>query len=391
MWIPKTAQELHDALGAGTLTESHSCDFKRELSTGGWANRDLAGDLASMAVDGGVIYLGVDEDHTPAEIKPLSLRGLPERIEQIARSGVIDPALTVVTRALETEPGRGVLLGIVPPSPDAPHQVRGRYRGRAGVTNVELSDAEVRRIIDSRRDGRERAGASLDTFAADDPLPDAAVPRMFLTLDPVIPGEGRLFEAVERDIQGWMFRSLLNNNGPLVRSLSPSWSPDFQSGVNVEPRADGWGIAIGVASLTPWDGDRPAGMKGALDLEVTEDGGVRLYCCAISWSHNRTVVWDQAINGLALRAVMVSAAVAEATGYLGEWHAGILLAHVAGTTSGFRRPDFLARLTPYTKTDYRAVRTVSSLILQADAQAVVRLLLDRFNRALSLGLAPIPE
>lgn len=125
--------ELEEALRGGTLGESQWTDFKRELSGGRQANRNLATDMASFAVDGGVIYVGVDEDETPPSVKPVDLIGLPERVQQIASTGAIDPPLSVTTRSLESEQGRGVLLLIIPPSADAPHQVDGRYRGRAGV------------------------------------------------------------------------------------------------------------------------------------------------------------------------------------------------------------------------------------------------------------------
>ena len=68
--------------------------------------------------------------------------------------GRIDAPVRVTTRTIDSATaGCGYLGVIVPASPDAPRMVEGVYRGRGDTTNIRLSDAEVRRIRDSRRPG----------------------------------------------------------------------------------------------------------------------------------------------------------------------------------------------------------------------------------------------
>jgi hypothetical protein len=133
--VPATAGELEAAIRDGILEESLHFDAKAELEPVPKGNRALAVDMAAMAVDGGLIGIGIAEErskgakvHVPT---PVALAGLRERVSQVGLSRV-DPPLTVVTRELpRDDSGSGYLLILVPPSPDAPHMVDGQYRGVA--------------------------------------------------------------------------------------------------------------------------------------------------------------------------------------------------------------------------------------------------------------------
>jgi hypothetical protein len=143
---PQSESELRDALAAGRLREGDRLDFKRQIEAGDRGNRNLAVDLASLAVDGGTILVGVTDARPPA-LSPFELRGLGERVAQVARQRC-DPPLTVRIReiAAESDPRKGYLVIEVPLSAEAPHAVGGVFRGRHGTTNITLSAAEVRRL-----------------------------------------------------------------------------------------------------------------------------------------------------------------------------------------------------------------------------------------------------
>jgi hypothetical protein len=89
-WLPKNEDELLAAFRDGTLDERNWCDVKREIDT----NLELARDLTSFSVDGGIVVVGIDEKTPETPLNALPLNGLCERIEQIARSRV-DPPLQV--------------------------------------------------------------------------------------------------------------------------------------------------------------------------------------------------------------------------------------------------------------------------------------------------------
>lgn len=72
--IPPSESELRAALEAGLVAESNGLDFKRELAPGDRGTRALAVDLASFAVDGGTIVVGVTDERPPRPI-PSNWRG----------------------------------------------------------------------------------------------------------------------------------------------------------------------------------------------------------------------------------------------------------------------------------------------------------------------------
>lgn len=94
-WEPRSEAELHVAIASGLLEENHFLDLKREVPSGKSGNAELARDLVQFAIDGGAVLIGVDEKGGPSDepaLTPTPLKGLAERIEQIARS-TPDPPL----------------------------------------------------------------------------------------------------------------------------------------------------------------------------------------------------------------------------------------------------------------------------------------------------------
>lgn len=140
-WLPSTEEELLSALAQGILREGHYLDFKAQITMGNSrANIDLAIDLASMAVDGGCLLIGVAEQSGDIQPVPITLKGLREHVEQVARAH-IDPPLSVECLEMQTkQPGLGYLRIVIPTSPTAPHMVRKIYRGRGDATNIKLDD-----------------------------------------------------------------------------------------------------------------------------------------------------------------------------------------------------------------------------------------------------------
>jgi hypothetical protein len=61
MWVPKTTDELENAVGSGDLAETPTLDFKEKLPPKS-KNLDLAIDIDAMTPDGGVLIYGVAED-----------------------------------------------------------------------------------------------------------------------------------------------------------------------------------------------------------------------------------------------------------------------------------------------------------------------------------------
>jgi hypothetical protein len=226
-------------------------DFKRELSRGSGANKEHARDMAQFAIDGGVLVVGVDDnDKTrPPQLTPVDLDGLPERVDQIARS-LVDEPLHVRIQVLEAagQPGKGYLLVVVPPSPSAPHQVAGRYYGRGDTTKSVLSDAEVQRLHQLALRRQRDAEDLLDEEVRQDPWPPA--PRghahLFGVAQPVS-ARPDLLQQVLKDPPGWHgFIHGRIRGGTAGQPLRDEWSPDLPRASDVSRRARGWALSSGI-------------------------------------------------------------------------------------------------------------------------------------------------
>jgi hypothetical protein len=61
VWIPDSLEELEALLQEGYFDETHYREAKTEIPPGTKGSKELAKDLASFAVDGGALFVGVAE------------------------------------------------------------------------------------------------------------------------------------------------------------------------------------------------------------------------------------------------------------------------------------------------------------------------------------------
>ena len=276
-WIPTTEDELRTALTGRVLVEGHFVDFKSLIAAGDKANFGLAIDLASFAVDGGVILIGVDEATDPATPAPVALAGLKERVDQVGRSRVDPPLLVTCNEIAATAPGMGYLLIVVPASPMAPHMVDSIYRGRGDTTNIRLSDAEVRRIRDERRQGEFDIRAILRAEVERDPISGDGRENghLFVVAEPVFANPEMLVSVAGDKWREWL-HATFRNGAP---RLTPDWAPDISSAARVVRGPRGW-------AMRSWAGERGNAAAdredGTVELEVNENGGLRLYSARAS-------------------------------------------------------------------------------------------------------------
>ncbi|MFJ3301291.1 hypothetical protein [Streptomyces bacillaris] len=57
-WVPRSEDDLRAAIDGGLFEENHHLDLKKAPGTKR-DNRELARDLASFAIDGGTLVIGV--------------------------------------------------------------------------------------------------------------------------------------------------------------------------------------------------------------------------------------------------------------------------------------------------------------------------------------------
>ncbi len=401
-WLPSNEAELQAGLASGLAAEGHFFDAKRELAPGTSASRRLAIDLASLAVDGGVIVVGVAEDKEQRtfSLHPVPLIGLAERVDQVARS-LVDPPLQVAcTEVAASADGFGYLLISVPASPLAPHIVDGRYRGRSDTTNVVLSDGEVRRLHERAMLHRAKATEILRAEIARDPSPPTEQPEahLFVIAQPVAADDELLFRAVAAGgLAGWV-RDRVQSGGP-CHGAGTAYSPDLGSvATEVSRRADG--VALATYQVGPGRVPRPngpAGVEGTdmLELEVREDGGLRLFCGRGSEeiTEGKRVAFEALIAGLTVRVLLVAGEVVATTGYGGSWDLGLAVTNLRGCHAYSLHNQFGSRFldVPYSADVYEQTVRVESDALVRSPVEVLESLYGRLHRGLSGGGDPVRD
>jgi hypothetical protein len=331
-WRPQTEADIQRAIDDGLLSETHYLDCKREIGATPGARKETARDLASFAVDGGTLLIGVDEDKDKRTftLAPQPLADLVERVEGIAGT-IIDPPLNLTPYEIDSEQqeGLGYLLLEVRPSSFAPHMVDGVYYGRGEKKRNRLTDAQVLRYHAQRVAVEERTHRMLDAEIARDPVPAEArlnghlylVARP-LTAPPVIARHlvrqagpvplKQITQVAELRLNGWMHQP-----------------PAVTEATRFQPRARG----VALSSLhTPGRAIPDYGPRAELhlvDIEFGEDASIRALVGSATYEQSRGyfLISDAMIVTYAVRLAGWAAKVGRAVGYLGSWSLGL---HASG-------------------------------------------------------------
>ena len=106
--------ELQALADQGLLEETHFLELKEKIAAPSQrVNRELARDLASFAMDGGTVLVGVaEQDDGSLQLTPQPLDGLAERVEQSRSDGAGSTAAGVgAAGPLRCRPEQGVSGG----------------------------------------------------------------------------------------------------------------------------------------------------------------------------------------------------------------------------------------------------------------------------------------
>lgn len=393
IWLPKSEEEIEKGLASGDVPEGHFLDFKRELGGTSSSRKETAQDIASFAIDGGVLIVGVAEP-TPGEyeLAPVPLRDLSERAEQIAANRP-DPGLSIRTTVVPSvaDPTAGYLVIEVPASPGAPHMVDGRYWGRSERTKRQLGNDEVLRLHSRRVDHEQRLRDAI--IAEREREPQALEgSRLILIADPLQapPSLARSYARGEPE----SVRSLIFSTESLIPPSVAQSLPAPISAPRAERRAQGIAattLAAGrVAERFGPNFDVEVQFSGAIrvivsDLSYREDhprlpGGIHFFLedTTIAWCH-RMVAWAKTLG--------------DQLEYRGPWGFAVLAVDLKGTRAApvvNERGSWLSasawNLPVYDADEYARQAVASYQEMEAEPNAVVdRLVGDLIH---SLG---VPE
>lgn len=396
----RTEADLTAAAESRQAEEGDHLELKRELPLGDRGNREIAKDLAAMALGGGVILVGVDEGPPPA-LTPISLAGQRERVETLART--VDPPVPVQVTVIRKDPPdheTGYLAISVAVSENAPHAVQGRFYGRFGTITNALTHQEVRRLFQDAAGRTTGQGTTtqagdpsidqlLDEWVQQDPTPEhlRSQAHIFVVARPRDATPQMLEDAVGTEWETWSRRTIADGRDRLTHE----WSPDVSTLSRWRRVPGGW---RGSSDHGEWPTPSPMRETHWIEIELREDGTVRLFSGRASDHYqDARVIFELIIGGTVRRALEAATRVTDATGYEGTWDVGVELTHLGDAVSYFRLANWwvdLEDLPPYPDETYRRTWTGGAAELRTEPDAVVDRLVGSLNRTLNDGRFQLP-
>lgn len=383
-WPPLSEADIITALELGEVTESGHLDFKATVGEKDSARKETAKDLASFAVDGGALLIGVREDKVARTFhpEPIDLHDVVERIEQIAGNR-IDPPLVIRPREIPSETaGVGYVWVDIPASPDAPHMVDSRYYGRGERTNRTLPDAEVLRLHRTRQDNQERVGRLLDELHEHDPYLSAR-PNASPHLEPIArfghlyavavprtagPGLAEQFLWADEARKAVGFIATVENATPA--DLRGYGSSAREAGV--VPRVD----SVSLTDLTKGDLHTAGREQRGSDVRLFTNGSVGYTLTRVSTGADDAspnLILDTSLVASTWRLITWTQLIAKATGYTGTWDFGLRATDLQGRRSHALSHPHYGGGQAYDRDTYQHVASVPGLELDQTGAAVKKL------------------
>lgn len=376
LWSPTTVEELEDAVTRRSVVETTFLDFKSFPARSDGGRKGIASDLAAMSIHGGVLVLGVDEPNDGVfALAPEELDGWREWISQIGINGV-QPSVTVATTPLLRPDGRGYLVVNISASASAPQMANGRYYGRSDTTNRILADFEVRELWQRHLARTDRANDLLQHEMRRDPTPPDLRnnAHLFVFAQPLSTDRQLLLNAVPlRALRTWVSAQRLG--GP--------YAPNGESSSNMSNRAHGVGRSsyeIGPDRKLRPNGEHPPDENNLWDLEVREDGGLRLFNARASdTSRGPAGLLGALVGGEVSNVIDLARRISTITGFRGSWTFG---AGLTGLRSQIAySSDFRVSLDPYSEDEYLETHEADHHQLFAAGSPVLDALIGRFCRS----------
>lgn len=381
-----TWADLATAADAGVLTETQWVECKQAVPVGTKANLELAKDLASCSVDGGVVVIGaVDKTSDRSGLVGLQdSEGLRDRISQVC-TGRVRPPLNVdmVTVADPEDGDKSVLLVVVPASADAPHMVDDRYWGRGATGKRALADTEVRRLLAERGDRRNEFLQVLQAMPTEfDPIPETerSFGHLYLYARPSQPPSAAVTTVLDGVAASWLAEATFPHQ---------DYQPTFRYLNRTQPHPDGIVVA---------NQDRPI-EDMMLRLLLDDAGGLRLVSGhgtrSVGKSAGQCIDVGHLLETTHQTLHAAAFVLAKYVGYHGSWDLGV---HVTGLRDlqasyfAFRPDRFDGRNAGFPADTYtRTATAFTQDLLHATASSVRALLFD-LTRGLSIdGLFPYSD
>jgi len=384
-WTPSSWAEVVQAAADGILDETTWMELKQDIpSATKGATTELARDLASLSLHGGLLIVGIADDGGRAgEVTGVrDPHRLVQRVDQVARDSVSPPV--TIHAQLSThpdDPTLGVVLIVIEASPLPPHMADGDFWGRGDTGKRKLTEPEIRLYMD--RSLQRRAGTRdlLEQLVNDSPAPD--LHRMHFLAHPFSGRPDALTDWVHDDPRG------------LQTKLQ--WAAHLH--------ANAW-------DLSQWMGDahqapggvtysyvQPGTAIEAMDnmnlqlLDVDTDGTLRYTLTNIATVHgtypnNRTILSLPGVESLTQQLTAVTAQVAHLGGIAGSWGLGVAVTNLHGAVGRLRDGDEITGRHRFPQRHYLHTITTTSTALAAHPAAEAHRLTATLRRVLTGSSRP---
>jgi hypothetical protein len=327
MWVPKSEEEIEKAINSGSLEETAIFDAKQALPS---KNIEIAKDIAAMSNDGGVIIYGIgeDENNQLRNLAPFNLDGQPERIASIIQTSIAEPPqFHIYTITTKNDVAKGYIIVVVPPSERAPHMVivnsDNRYYGRNAKGNILLTEAEVSRLYERRKNLDTNLRELLEKEIQSSlysPHPDLGYLHFFIRPTFELPGILDKVASKEAPTMRILEDAVLNLANQHL--LPVAYYPRFNSQINQ------WEFtSTGVRGKLSFDrSDGRDAAKDALILEIDSNGTAHLFCgrAAESTDENFYFFWP-VVAGNVIDAMSMMGHIFQMANYAGMVDIGLAI------------------------------------------------------------------
>lgn len=344
-----TWDDIETAGASGLLGEHQWIELKEDLGPANRAvNTELAKDLASLAVDGGLLIFGVNDHGRPVGCDAAKIA---QRVSQVAAHGITPPLSPVIHDPIPSPANaeKSVLIVSVPASPVGPHMVDQRYWGRSSDGKRPLSDPEVRRLIQERTALQLGFEDRLRALEQNDPLETRVIGgpqngHLYVLAEPLAPLPSGVVTLDANVLRHHLGKNVSRSGwrAGLEHCLSDGRDPDGTALVSVpgqvEAKDEKWLTYVSVKD----DGR----------LVVVSGGGMASFAVHEGGEQERILIG--LISRLTHQALdLIRALTLDSWGYQGPWRVGVRVTKLGGVEPRLNR---LHRLEAFTAPEY--VRTI---------------------------------
>ena len=374
--------DLLVAAREGLIDERTHCELKKGLPPSS-QNVEVARDLASLTVEGGVLIYGVAD---AGGGRAGDVVGVTEPASAVTRlvgiaDGIVQPSMVCDVRILAspTNSNRACVVVVVPPSSVAPHRADDRYWGRSAEGKRVLSDAEVAMLFHSRRQRLDGFLEHLEGLRRTlDPKPETLTSHIYFSAQPAQPTM-----ANDPPWRGQHILHLLNSAG----LPNAGWGgADLTSATH--SRSHPYGVlGESHAATDTVDADRALRVlvrdSGAIDFVATfgsrdleiEHGTIHAFQLSVT-----IILIDQCVR--------LTGHVARQLGSAGSWRLGARATDLRGLASVAAYSGMsISRAAHYPEEEFRQVIEVHASRLQSTPEAVVAELLAPLVRGFGVAAA----